>query len=115
MAGFIRRETSHTDPYVVIASVRFKSCRRVDGARMFDKIAQAVEAEEPGALTYLFTADVYDENLMWVFERHENEEHLRKVHVPRDDVQRNMIEQHDIRQPGGLRHWYWKQIMEFQN
>jgi quinol monooxygenase YgiN len=99
----------------VIASVRFKPQRRVDGARMFEKIARAVEVEEPGAYTYLFTADTQDEGLMWNFERYEDERYLRQIHAPRDDVQQNMREQQEMRQPGGLHHWYWKQIAEVQN
>ncbi|OQV10592.1 hypothetical protein CLAIMM_14569 [Cladophialophora immunda] len=115
LAGFIRREMTHSDPFVVVASVRFKPSRRVDGTRMFEKIAQAVEVEEPGAYTYMFMADAHDEGLMWNFERYEDEIYLRQIHAPRDDVQRNMRDQQDIRQPGGLHHWYWKQIAEVQN
>jgi hypothetical protein len=87
----------------------------MDGVRMFDAITKAVELEEPGAYTYLFSADVHDEGLLWAFERHENEEHLRNVHVPREDVQKNWKEQNEIREPGGLHHYYWKQVLEMHN
>lgn len=82
---------------------------------MFEKIAQAVEVEGPGAFTYLFAADAHDEGLMWIFERYEDERYLRQIHAPRDDVQKNMREQQDMRLAGGTHHWYWTQIAEVQN
>lgn len=113
-AGFIRRLETHHDPCVVIASVRFKREQRKDGLALFSTIANAVEAEEKGAYTYLFMEDVEDEGLLWSFERYIDEQFLRETHIMRDDIQENIDLQKEMRQPGGLHHWYWKQIAEFQ-
>ena len=114
IAGFIRRPETISDPFVVIASVRFKPGQRQGGFEQFGEIAKAVRVEEPETYTYIFSADTQDAGLMWNFERYTTEKFLREIHVARDDLKRNRVRQETTRQPGGLHHYYWKQIAEFQ-
>lgn len=100
------------DPYVVLATIRFRPEGRQQGIDMFRPIADRIKRETTEVYSYIHLADTLDETLLWSFERFANEAFLRGVHVKREDILNNMRLQQGIRTPNGLHHWYWKQVGE---
>ena len=114
-SGFAHRKTFCSDPYVVSASILYKPGSRAAGLALWSNITASVEQAEEHTYTYLFLADAEDENVVWSFERYENQKYLRDIHIASDAIQQNIEHQKDMRVPGGLHHHYWQQLAELHS
>lgn len=112
--GFIYRPDHQTDnisdPYVIIASIRYEPGTRDEGAKHWKRVTDAVDRLEKGTLSYCFVKSCEDENILFSLERYESKEYFQNVHIPSQAIAANIKVQKDIRTLGGLSHRFWKEV-----
>ncbi len=62
---------------IVSGTVQIRADRRAEAIRVAAKMAETTQ-EEPGCLSYRFSADLIDPNLFYIFEEWESDEALTR-------------------------------------
>jgi len=89
-SGFVSRSNDPKveNPLVLIATVTVKPGTRASVLEKFKELSDYVKATEPKTLSYLFNADVSDENKITVFERYADKAALEEIHFNSDTYKR---------------------------